>query len=435
MRRAQQDFEYLFLARQRGETINALVTARLMTKPVELQPTQGPDPAFGLMSGSTEPAAWDEALSLLARWILLREPGQAPDRDKTSALGLEMLRWVAPQERPFLLARTSKWAFDIDPRTQQQRLKLDLGVDIYNASDNRPENNLLQWNAPAPDGWEIRPQPIDIPALATYRVDRFTLSANIDATRVRNLDPKQNQITFTNGFDRRTATVEFRLPVANSERREGRLSIDGALNDWAVDGDAIHDGPLVVMFNRPAVQKLTLQPASQSTQVFTGWADEQFYVAFKVTGLASDDVTRVRNFVTYQFRRAWAEDVVQILVQPIYADNSVGPLLHVVCKPAGHWVEKRMDERQFADPWQSFEGTGIRYAATLAGQDWRAEVAIPWKAMSAPDKPRPVALRFNFTHHRHDIGESASWAGPIDFGRDDSFMGVLVLREPETPGR
>jgi hypothetical protein len=31
-------------------------------------------------------------------------------------------------------------------------------------------------------------------------------------------------------------------------------------------------------------------------------------------------------------------------------------------------------------------------------------------------------------------GESSSWAGPVDFGRDDSFTGLLLLRETETPG-
>jgi hypothetical protein len=61
-------------------------------------------------------------------------------------------------------------------------------------------------------------------------------------------------------------------------------------------------------------------------------------------------------------------------------------------------------------------------------------LSIPWKIINEPGKPRPVMLRFNFTHHRHQTGESASWAGPIDFGRDDAFTGVLVLREPQTPG-
>ena len=43
-------------------------------------------------------------------------------------------------------------------------------------------------------------------------------------------------------------------------------------------------------------------------------------------------------------------------------------------------------------------------------------------------------LRFNYAEHHDKTGESASWAGPIDFGRDDSFMGLLYVRESSTPG-
>ncbi len=43
-------------------------------------------------------------------------------------------------------------------------------------------------------------------------------------------------------------------------------------------------------------------------------------------------------------------------------------------------------------------------------------------------------LKFNFTQHRAEAGESASWAGPIDFGRDDSLIGLLFIRDSQTPG-
>ena len=45
----------------------------------------------------------------------------------------------------------------------------------------------------------------------------------------------------------------------------------------------------------------------------------------------------------------------------------------------------------------------------------------------------PALLRFNFVQHRTATGESATWAGPVDFGRDDSLMGVLHLRDPQDP--
>ena len=43
-------------------------------------------------------------------------------------------------------------------------------------------------------------------------------------------------------------------------------------------------------------------------------------------------------------------------------------------------------------------------------------------------------LRFNFVQHRGDTGESASWAGPIDFGRDESLTGLLFIRDTRPPG-
>jgi hypothetical protein len=43
-------------------------------------------------------------------------------------------------------------------------------------------------------------------------------------------------------------------------------------------------------------------------------------------------------------------------------------------------------------------------------------------------------LRFNFSQHRAATCESASWAGPVDFGRDESFTGVLYLRTPPDAG-
>jgi hypothetical protein len=310
---------------------------------------------------------------------------------------------------------------------------LRLGIDIYNASDSTPDQNTLQWTA-MPRGWIVEPRPTTIDALATYQVQRFAMDARIDPSSVNDADRTASEITFTNGFTKRTSSLKMHLPVANSDRREARLMIDGLLGDWTPD-DAIHDGPLVRMYDRPSLQGQRLVPAATESQIYTGWHDENFYLAFKVTGLEPPQGMRtVRNFVTYQFRRAWGEDLVQVLIQAVYADGSTGPVLHVVCKTNGDWIERKMDPRLFADPWQPLEGAGVRYVATIDGADWRGEVAIPWKAINAPDKPRPVLLRFNFVQHNAATGESASWAGPIDFGRDDAFTGVLFLRETQTPG-
>jgi hypothetical protein len=156
-----------------------------------------------------------------------------------------------------------------------------------------------------------------------------------------------------------------------------------------------------------------------------------------VGGLASTAWQSAQNFVRYDFRRAWGEDVVQLLVQAVYPDGSLGPVLHVACKPnGGQWSERKVDLRETAtDAWEPLE-SGARYSCTVEKGEWRGEVAIPWRALqpvnfvAGPDR-FPVMLRFNFAQHQQATGTSASWAGPVDHGRDDTFTGVLVLRNVE----
>jgi hypothetical protein len=442
LRRAQQDYEYIYLAKQRGDTINPLLMARLMTKPVELAPNQTPDPTYGLMCGTADPAAWAEATDLLAKRILLREPGQSVDEAKKADLAakentvnLETLRWIEPQERPVIMGRSAQWLFAPPPGGMgPPGVDLRLGIDIYNASDRTPDENALQWTD-GPAGWHWRPQATAIPQLATYHVRRFSMDAHVEPSEVSNTDHKPSAITFTDGFTRQQSTVMMMLPLAISERREGHLVIDGNLGDWAAE-DAIQTGPLVQMFNRPALQSQQLQLASTSSRIYTGWADENFYVAFKVSGVGGGDATAAKNWISYQFRRAWDEDVCEILIEAVYADGSTGPILHVALKPNGSaWVERKLDPHVYVDPWQGFESNGVRYARTLGDGDWRGEVAIPWKAIAdLSHKERPVMLRFNFSQHKTATGESASWAGPVDFGRDDQFMGLLFLKEQNNPG-
>lgn len=434
LRRAQQDYEYLWLARQRGEITNSLVMARLITKPVEIQPHQRPDPTYALMCGTTDQQAWQDVQRLMARTILLREPGQTADPNQRIDLDLQTIQWIKPQERPLMMGRAAQWL--VDNSTSGDWLELQLAMDIYNASDDTPDQNTLQWTGvPSPSGWQVRPQPQTIPTLATYHVRRAMMDARFNLALAGAGEHPPVEITFTNGFTRQTSPLKVVLPVSRTQRREGRLQIDGQLGDWNA-ADAIQSGPLVQMFSRPAVQRLDLRFASSPTELYTGWADENFYLAFKLTGIEENAMRATRNFVDYQFGRAWGEDLAELLIQPVYADNHAGPVLHVICKPSGgSWIERKLDPKLHVDPWQPFEGSGIRFASTLDAADWRGEIAIPWKAITDdPEGNRPKLLRFNFIQHKNATGESASWAGPIDFGRDDSFTGVLTLTEPDTPG-
>ena len=217
------------------------------------------------------------------------------------------------------------------------------------------------------------------------------------------------------------------MPIAACERREGRSKFDGKLDDWT-PADLIHDGPLVRMLDRPGLQQQELAYAATRSKIYTGWAAADLYVGFAVDGV-SKVAAGGRNDVEYQARRAWGEDLCELLVQPVYDDTSEpGPVLHVVVKPNGsNWAERKMDPRHNADPWAEFE-SNVRYAANVSGPQWTGEVAIPRRLLTDAKGRMPTLLRFNFAQHRADTGESASWAGPVDFGRDDAFTGLIYLR-------
>ncbi len=436
LRRAQQDYEYLYLASQRGEVVNALVLARLLTKPVQIQPLQELDPTYALMSGTADEQAWKQVRQLVARTILLREPGQTPDPARQSDLYLQTLRWLEPQERPILLNRAARFGWSPNSAgTGGSWVDVKLAIDLYNASDDRPVSNLLQFSGLTP-GWMVRPQPIDIPMLLTFQVRCQELDAefNLSEARFGRQATAPLELTFTEGHKLSKTPLRFVLPVAASDRREGGLRIDGSIEDWAPE-DAVQDGPMVEMFSRPVLQKQQIKLADTPSQLFTGWGEDHFYLAFRLTGVGQQDLMHARNFVDYQFRRAWGEDLAEVLIQPIYDDNSLGPVLHVVVKPNGSdWVQRKVDLRRNTDRWQVLEGSSIRYASTLETGVWRGEIAIPWSAIAEKDKPQPRLLRFNFSQHNNTTGQSASWAGPVDFGRDDEFTGLLYLRQPDAPG-
>ena len=441
LRRAEQDYEYLQLTRDRGEPLNAFLLARSLTKPVEIQARQSADPVYALMTGTGGRAAWTDALALLARTIELHEPGETVDKAAETKLELDITRELAPRDRPLLVARSTDWRVTApgDGPGGLSPVKLTLGIDVYNPSDSRPENNELAWSG-IPEGWNVRPEPQVIPSLTTYQVQPFDMTATVDPSAVARV-PRPAEVSFINGFRKEATPVALALPLARTARREGsQLSIDGKLGDWS-DDDAVQAGPMALMTSRPAIQNHELRRATTDTKLYTGWSDTDLYVAFHVNGLDPAAGRTAKNFVSYEFRRAWDEDLCEILVQAVYDDGATGPLLHVCPKPnGGAWSEQRpvAASPSIPEAWQPVAG-GIRYAATLGGgggsdDSWRGEVAVPWDALELPGRGRPSLLRFNFSQHRQSDGESASWAGPVDFGRDDALMGCLCLTESARPG-
>lgn len=429
LRRAEQDYEYLWLARQRGQGERAAMLARLISKPVEVPPAQTPDAVYGLLSGSSEGRVWTEALDLLARTIMLGEPGQSVDRTAERELAYKTTTWSRTQEKPLLLGRTTQWT-----RSEKEDwVELRLGIDIYNAAEQQPLKSRLHWTM-VPDAWAAKMPPVEVPQLGTYSVSRFELVNKVELGKVSAASRHPVQVTLTDGFSGRPYTAEMMVPVGFSERREGAPpKLDGSLEDWSRD-DAIHDGRLVQMVSRPSVQKQELRWAEQPSAIYSTWTGTNVYLGFKVEGAdaASLTATAGKSFIDYDMRRAWGEDVCEVLVQAVYADNTTGPLVHLACKPGGQLeVSRRLDPKLNANPWQAFAGSDILYAATLVGSAWRGEIAVPWEAMSDARHAgkRPAMLRFNFSQHRGNSGESSSWAGPVDYGRDEGFMGLVEVRE------
>ncbi len=465
MRRAEQDYEYLYLAKERRQLINALVMARLITKPVQISPAQVPDPTYALMCGTTDAEAWRTAQKLLARTILLRPPGQPdapsatqplPGQTSASAsntplmpmdeseaqlqLNGDYLVWITPQEKPLLIARSASWGWGIS-QDAGNWVDLLVGLDIYNASDNRLTGEL-KWNI-VPENWRIEPRPISIPdtqSINTYNVQRYVMKAQVNVDRVAAEAREPVELTFTDSLNGRPYKLKAVIPVAISEHREGRLNIDGNLEDWNAADAIIDSATLVRMFTRPQVHQQELLRMSTNASVYTGWTPENFYVAFKLHGLSTAGPME-KNFVDYQFRRAWGEDLCEVLVQPVYADGTPGPVLHVVCKPRGQVMVESKTGSVMMRFWRQVAGADLRYAADVRpatpadkNPDWRGELSIPWRLINdaAHTGVRPALLRFNFSQHQTTTGESGSWAGPVDFGRDDSLMGLLFLHEPRT---
>jgi len=325
------------------------------------------------------------------------------------------------------MGRSAAWSPTPAPPARRDAgtwVNLDLGMDIYNASETTPDQNHLRWSR-LPEGWQIKPQETAVPMLETYHVLPTTLGQKFNLDRLTQATREPMELEFVDGFTKRISPLRIVLPIAASNRRETALKMDGTLGDWS-GTDAIWDGPLLRMLNRPAVQRQELQWAATRSNLFTSWGRENFYLAFAVEGLAPRS-EQAKNFVEYEDRRAWGEDLCEILMQPILPDNRPGAVVHIVVKPAGGvWVERKSTVS--GANWQPIESQGIRYVAATPESSWRGEMAIPWSALLGGAIDPPKLMRFNFAQHKSATGESASWAGPVDFGRDEAFMGLIYLK-------
>jgi hypothetical protein len=94
------------------------------------------------------------------------------------------------------------------------------------------------------------------------------------------------------------------------------------------------------------------------------------------------------------------------------------------------------DQRLLGAGYRNVLGGSVNFQTRTEGNVWRGELEIPWDLINDKNHKgmHPTLMRFNFAQHKHATGESSSWAGPVDFGQDDSFMGLLYLRDIKAPG-
>ena len=431
MRRAQQDYEYLWLARQRGQFARSLLLSRLMTRPVEIQPTQTPDAAYALLSGTSDPQAWVDALELATRTILVSQPGQAVDPQEEKQLIYRITAWSRTQERPMLLGKATGWYMRPDSGPTGSRwVDVTLDVDIYNAAELQPQRSGLQWKS-APEAWRVPREPVAVPQLGTYSVNRFVMNASVNLDRVRATSRQPVRVALTEGFSGRPYEMSLVMPVATAEQRlAAPPEVNGSLEDWFAE-DALHEGHMVRMLCRPAIQQQQLPPASHPSAIYSTWNPTGLFLGFRVEGADAPLTNSGGNFIHYQLGRAWGEDICEVMMQPIYEDGSSGPLLYVALKPQGQIdVKRRSDPRMAANPWEALVSADVAYWRNLNKGVWRGELSIPWETINdfRHRGQRPVMLRFNFGQHRGRTGESSSWAGPVDYLRDEQFMGLLEIR-------
>ena len=433
LRRAQQDFEYLWLARQREQGDRAANIARLLVKPVELQPGQNADAIYGLMSASADPKAWDQAVDLLSRTIQLSKPGQKTDPATERQLTYDLATWTQSQARPILVPRSAEWT--LSPAGVKNSVALKLGIDIYNPAELHPEANRLQWNG-VPESWAVSPAPVDVPRSAAFSVGRFNIEAAVDLASVVPGKATPAKLLFIEGYSKQSYPMSVVLPVSFSEQRQGAEPVlDGSLNDWMGE-DILFQGRMVKLIDRPALQAQRLDLAATESAIYSTWTPQRLYLAFRLDGADAAITNAERSFVERQFGRAWGEDIAEIVLQPIFASGA-GPLFHLAFKPRGQLeVFRRLDPRLNVNPWQAFGSTDIRYATNVTNAVWRGEVMIPWDSLLPPGKTgeRPLLLRMNFLQHRGRTGESASWAGPVDLVREDPLMGLVQVRKTEAKG-
>ncbi len=431
IRQAEQDYEYLNLANQQGDRAAALTMCQLITRPVQLIPAQTPEPLFDLLAGTSDSKTCEEARALLTSRLLRTSTGGAVD-----PVELKTGQWFSERQHPTLLGSSAHWMWESNPdstatHTDESSSTIDavISAHLYSPFASTALGSELEW-AGGGTGWDPDSTPVDVPPVRQYQVRAISTTVRFDLNKIDANAHEPMELSFVDALNRGTEWTRLMLPVSVSQRRtaDQPIHLDASLDEWFPVDAIQYEKPLVKMLDRLTLKSHALPLAGEDASIFTGWSSDNFYLAFRLGGVTAAGLQSTRNFVVYDHGRAWGEDLCEALLQPIYKDNTTGPMLHVVFKPAGNWVEQQTAP---GAAWQSFGSSGVRYASSVdpAEKIWRGEAAIPWQSIDSPRHGRPTVLGFNFIQHRNDTGESASWAGPIDQSRDGKITGLLFLKE------
>jgi hypothetical protein len=359
----------------------------------------------------------------------MSQPGQSIDPLEEKQLIYRITAWSRTQERPMLLGKSVNWFMRPGGIRGNRWVDVTLDVDIYNAAELQPQRSALTWKS-VPEAWQAPRDAVPVPQLGTYSVNRFVLHASVNLDRVKPTSRQPVQVALTEGFSGRPSAMQLMLPVGISDqRRSAPPKIDGSLEDWFAE-DALHEGHMARMLSRPAIQQQQLPMAEKPSAIYSTWGAVSLFLAFRVEGADQPLTNAAGNIVDYQLGRAWGEDLCELMLQPVYADGSIGPLLYATIKRGSINVRRRSDPRLAANPWEAMVNADVLYEEIRNRDVWRGEVEIPWETINdfSHRGQRPVMLRLNFAQHRGRTGESSSWAGPVDYLRDEQFMGLLELR-------
>jgi hypothetical protein len=388
LRRAQQDFEYLRLATVRGAEQDARDLARLMARPIDLQPSQSSDPIYRHLSRVSDDATIDRAMALVAEVIESRRP----DGTGQASLDIARARWTEPQEDPVMLPRSTRFAWRDD-----QSIGVEIGVDVYNPRDPGPDANTLAIRGSTP-GWRLDRSSVSVPQTARDAVGRIAVDAVVEPAATSTARSPLS-IELTDGYTGRTTRSNISVPVRSISHVDRAPTPDGLLGDWT-GGDQIHTGPLTALLgsNESVVPDAIL---------YAAWTDDAVHLAFRVES-SGRGATR-SSFVERIDQRPHADDVVEIVIA-----GDAGLPLRLAVRPTG-----------VLESSAATLGVGLspRYGSTLQGRIWRGEVVVPIALLG--DVGRLV--RLNITQHRPDLGLGASWAGPIEHGGDAALTGALRL--------